>query len=418
MIYKPNYTNWAKRISIGFVSVFLLTTAFFAGIYTDAKLTDNPNNSSLISAVKNSSAGQPSQVDFSTFWKVWQTLDKNYVYTGTSTATTTSQDRVYGAIKGMVDSLGDPYTEFFSPEENKNFQTELSGSIEGVGIVVGVKDSKLVVIAPVKGSPADKAGVLAGDKIVSIDGKETTTISADEAVKLIRGAKGTKVAMGLNRNGQNIDITMIRDVITVPSVETKRLDGNILDIKVNEFDANVSDQFRTALREYVNGHYSKMIIDVRNNPGGYLDSAVDMSSWFIPMGDVIVSEDFGSGKTKVDHRSNGYGLFNNMNGKIVVLANEGSASASEIFAGALQEYKIAKLVGAQTFGKGSVQELIPVTDDTSLKVTIARWLLPSGKNISKEGLTPDVVVPMTDKDYAAGNDPQLQKAQDILNLGY
>ncbi|MFA6463945.1 MAG: S41 family peptidase [Candidatus Paceibacterota bacterium] len=418
MIYKPNYKNWARQISIGFVSVFLLTTAFFAGIYTDAKLTENPNNVQGISVVLNSSKGQPNNVDFTTFWKVWQTLDENYVYTGTSSATTTSEDRVNGAIKGMVASLGDPYTVYFPPEENKNFQTELSGSIEGVGIVIGVKDSKLVVISPVKGSPADRAGVLAGDKIVSIDGKDTTTFSADEAVKMIRGAKGTKVALGLSRNGQNIDVTMIRETITVPAVETKKINNQIFYIKVNEFDANVTDQFRTALREYINGGYSKLIIDVRNNPGGYLDSAVDMSSWFVPMGKIIVSEDFGSEKNKVEHRSNGYGLFNNLNGKIVILANEGSASASEIFAGALQEYKIAKIVGAQTFGKGSVQELIPVTNDTSLKVTIARWLTPFGKSISKEGLTPDVVVPMTDKDYAAGIDPQLQKAQDILNLSY
>ena len=406
-----NYKLWAKRISIGVVTVFLLTIAFFAGIYTDAKLTDNP----VSNVVLNASTGQPSNVDLSTFWKVWQKLDQNYVYTGTSTATTTSQDRVYGAIKGMVASLGDPYTEFFPPVENKDFQTELSGSIEGVGIVVGMKDSSLVVISPVKGTPADKAGVLAGDKIVSIDGKVATTISTDAAVALIRGAAGTKVEMVFNRNGQKIDLTLTREVITVPSVETQKINNQILDIKVNEFDANVTDQFRTALREFVSGGYSKMIIDVRNNPGGYLDSAVDMSSWFVPMGKVIVTEDFGSGKQKVDHMSNGFGPIL-ANGKIVVLANEGSASAAEIFAGALQGYGIAKIVGAQTFGKGSVQELIPVTSDTSLKVTIARWLLPSGKNISKEGLTPDVVVPMTAADYASSTDPQLQKALDILNF--
>ena len=410
-----NYKLWAKRISIGIVTVFLLTTAFFAGIYTDAKLASNPQD--VPSVVTNASVGQPSNVDFSTFWQVWQTLDQNYVYTGTSTATTTSQDRVYGAIKGMVASLGDPYTEFFDPTENKNFQTELSGSIEGVGIVVGLKDNSLVVISPVKGTPADKAGVLAGDKIVSIDGKDASKLSADAAVALIRGAAGTKVEMVFDRNGQKIDVTLTREVITVPSVETKRIDNQTLDIIVNEFDANVSDQFRTALREFVSGGYTKMIIDVRNNPGGYLDSAVDMASWFVPMGKVIVTEDFGVGKTKVDHRSNGFGPLL-ANGKIVVIANEGSASAAEIFAGALQSYGIAKLVGAQTFGKGSVQELIPVTADTSLKVTIARWLLPSGKNISKEGLTPDVVVPMTAADYASSTDPQLQKAEDILNLGY
>ncbi|MEI6478998.1 MAG: S41 family peptidase [bacterium] len=406
-----NYKLWAKRISIGIVSVFLLTTAFFAGIYTDAKLAD----SSMISnVILNGSSGKPDQVDLSTFWKVWQALDENYVYTGTSTATTTSQDRVYGAIKGMVASLGDPYTQFFPPEENKDFQTELSGSIEGVGIVVGVKDSSLVVISPVKGSPADKAGVLAGDKIVSIDGKNSVSISADDAVKLIRGAKGTKVEMVFDRKGQRIDVTLVRDVITVPAVETQRINGNILDIKINEFDANVSSQFRSALKEFTAGNYTKMIIDVRNNPGGYLDSAVDMSSWFVPAGKVIVTEDFGPGKDKIDHKSNGNGPLN-LDGKIVILANEGSASAAEIFAGALQEYKIAKIVGAQTFGKGSVQELIPITSDTSLKVTIARWLTPMGKSISKEGLTPDIVVPMTDKDYAAGNDPQLQKAEDILS---
>ncbi len=410
-----NYKLWGKRVGIGVVSVFLLTTAFFAGLYTDAQLTSNVSTGTP-SSVINQTVGQPSTADFTTFWKVWQLLDQNFVYTGTSTATTTSQDREYGAIQGMVASLGDPYTEFFPPEENKDFQTELSGSVSGVGVEVGIKNNLITVIAPVKGSPADLAGVKAGDEIVGVNSKDVTSLSADDVVNLIRGPAGTQVSITVSRNGSDVTLNMTREEITVPSVETQKISNGILLITVNEFDVDVADQFRDALREFVSGGYDKMIIDVRDNPGGYLDGAVDMASWFVPIAKTIVTEDFGnsSGKQPIVHRSYGYGPIVS-NGNVVVLVNGGSASASEIFAAALQEYGIAKLVGEQTFGKGSVQELIPVTSDTSLKVTIARWLTPTGESISEKGLTPDFVIPFTEAEAASGTDPQLQKAEDILN---
>ncbi|MDD5318819.1 MAG: S41 family peptidase [Candidatus Pacebacteria bacterium] len=373
--------------------------------------------------VINKTEGESTNVDFAPFWKAWSILDEKYVATKHSTstvavATTTDQDRVYGAIKGMVAALNDPYTVFFPPEESQIFESEISGNFEGVGMEVGQKDGVLTVIAALKNTPAERAGIKSGDKILKIDDTVTTDMSIDAAVKMIRGKKGTAVTFTLLRDGTKdpIVIKVVRDTIDIPTIDTDRIGTDIFVIHVYSFSADAPDLFRNALRQFILSGADKLIIDLRGNPGGYLDAAVDMSSWFLPSGKVIVREDYGGkgGQTEDVVRSKGYNIFND-NLKAVILIDGGSASASEIMAGALHEYGIVKLVGTQSFGKGSVQELIPLTSDTNLKVTVARWLTPNGFSISAQGLTPDYVVPIPDGLVVTkDNDPQLQKAVEIL----
>lgn len=360
-------------------------------------------------------------IDMAPFWKVWNLLDEKYVVTkvatGTATTSPTNQDRIWGAIKGLTDSLGDPYTVFLPPEDAKEFQTDISGNFEGVGMEIGIKNGNLVVISPLKGSPAEKVGLKTDDRIIFIDEQSTLNMTTDRAVKLIRGPKDTTVKISVLRGTSTkaLDFSIVRSVINVPTVETEIRD-DIFIVRLYNFYAGARSQFNSALKEFVKSKKYKLIIDVRGNPGGYLDSAVDMASWFLPLGKVIVRENFGpnSDKAEIVYRSKGYDIFND-NLKLVVLIDGGSASASEILAGALQENNKAILVGTKTFGKGSVQELVSVTKDTSLKVTIAKWLTPNGKSISENGLKPDFEVKITDDDIKSDRDPQLDKAIEILN---
>ncbi|MDP2593669.1 MAG: S41 family peptidase [bacterium] len=378
----------------------------------------------------NATEGMPENVDFASFWKVWQVLENKYV----ATATTTTQDKVWGAIGGLVSSLGDPYTVFLPPEEKEMFESDISGQFEGVGMEIGIKDAILTVVAPLKGTPAYKAGIKSGDKILKIDDKVTTNMTVEQAVKLIRGPRDTKVTLTILREigGEPKEISITRAVIDIPTIDTeiKEVDGTAVEdksgsslglqdsgvfvIRLYNFSAPSAYLFQQALRQFVLSGSDKLILDLRNNPGGYLDSSVEMASWFIPQGKVVVQEDFGSGKNPNYYRSRGYNLFGNRPLKMVILINGGSASASEILAGALKEHGVATLVGTPTFGKGSVQELIPITDDTALKVTIARWLTPNGVSISEEGLTPDEVVEITNEDAEKGLDPQFDRAVEIL----
>ena len=421
MKIKNIFENKIIKVALG---IFLVTASFYAGIYVNAKnllpTIHNLPSGYAPASILNKDESKNAKVDFGDFWKVWKLLDQKFVYTGTSTDSgVVVRERVYGAIKGMTDSLGDPYTVFLTPEENIDLETELSGSLEGVGMEVGMKEGLIVVVAPLKNSPAEKAGVLAGDTIVKIGDKSTEGLNVMSAVKLIRGKKGTSVTITFVRNGEKEPVitTIIRDVINIPIVETEfnKTEKTFI-IKVNSFSSNVAELFRVALKDFVFSGEKKLIIDLRNNPGGYLDASVDMASWFLPRGKVVVIEDFGGVKKNDDYRSAGYDIFKNSNIKIVILINGGSASASEILAGALREYKIATLVGETTFGKGSVQELVPISDDgAALKVTIARWLTPMGISISKAGLKPDFEVKMTAEDIKAKKDPQLLKAFEVLN---
>jgi len=321
---------------------------------------------------------------------------------------------LWGAISGLAGSLKDPYTVFFPPEEKKIFESEVKGNFEGVGMEIGMRNNALTVIAPLKNTPAYRAGLKAGDKILKINDTLTSNLTVEEAIRLIRGPKGTEVKLLISREDEKepMEIAVIREVINIPTLETEIKPGNIFVIKLYNFSENSPLVFRNALREMIESKSDKLVIDLRNNPGGYLEAAVDMASWFLPMGKVVAREKFASGEEEF-YRSRGYDVFGD-NFRMAILINQGSASASEILAGALKEYGRAVLVGEKTFGKGSVQELVPVTDSTSLKITIASWLTPNGQSISKEGLEPDFEVKFSKEDSEAGRDPQMEKATQFL----
>lgn len=350
--------------------------------------------------------------EFQSFWKVWRTLDEKYI----KSASTTNEKKIYGAIEGLTASYGDPYTVFFPPVESKMFKDEIKGDYGGVGMEIGIKDKQLVVVTPIKNSPAERADVKSGDYIISINGTSTIGMSTDEAVKYIRGPKGTEVKITFIPSGSTKPVvrTIIRDTIQIPTIDIVTKPGGITAISLYSFTAQSPELFRGALRQFVESGNHKLILDLRRNPGGYLDAAWDMASWFLPAGKVIVTEDFGQKSSPNIFRSKGYNIFN-QNLKMIVLVDEGSASASEILAGALQEHGVARLVGTKTFGKGSVQELVNITNDTSLKVTVASWLTPNGHNLSHDGLNPDFVVKPTEKDLAAKRDVQMEKAIELLS---
>ena len=412
----------SKRAPAVIISVLALAGSFLLGMSFGGEKVSSSPPSDIISGVES-----PENVNFTPFWKVWNIINERYV---SSATTTTNDERVWGAIQGLTASLNDPYTVFFPPEEKQNFESEISGNFEGVGMEIAIKDEIITVVAPLKGTPAFKAGIQPGDKILKIDEKVTADMRVDEAVRIIRGPKGTSVRLTiLRKNKEPFEVKVVRDVIDVPVIDTEIRSSNggaggglglrgdgIFVIKLYNFTAPSKMLFRQALREFVLSGSHKLILDLRGNPGGYLDAAIDISSWFVPQGKVIVSEDFGKNAKERVHRSFGYGYNLLPDGfKMVVLVNGGSASASEIVAGALQEHKIATLVGEKTFGKGSVQELLSVTSDTSLKITVARWLTPEGRSISEGGLTPDIEVKGAEKKSDTSPDPQFDKAVEILS---
>lgn len=395
-----------------------LTAIFFfiAGIYIGS---GNQPVVSKVEGVEHVENPAGVNADFSEFWKVWNLIQEKYVPPSIEQTTiATEQERVWGAIKGLVKTLDDPGTTFFPPKELEYFEEEISGNFEGIGMEVGVRDDIITVIAPLKNTPAEKAGVKSGDKIYKIDDKETLDMGVDEAVKLIRGERGTAVSLVLLREGKNepIEISITRDVINIPTVDYE-WKGDVFVISLYNFSANSPDLFRDALRAFINqrdkSKEPKLILDLRGNPGGFLEASVDMASWFLPAGKVIVKEDFGGKEEDDVYRSKGYDIFGD-NLKMAILIDGGSASASEILAGALREYEIATLVGSQSFGKGSVQELIKVSPNSSVKITVARWITPLGKSISLEGLAPDVEVEYDVEDVENGEDPVMEKALELL----
>lgn len=355
-------------------------------------------------------------VDFTDFWKAWNALEARYVITDASSTPPSLQERLFGAIAGLAASFNDPYTVYLPPKEAKEFSDTISGSFGGVGIEIDVKDGVLTVIAPLKGTPAETAGVKAGDQIVAIDGRSTEGISVEKAVTEIRGPVGTAVELTIIRAGKALDFKLVRDTIEVPETEDG-LDAasGVYHIALYQFAANSEDLFNRAFVRFRNSGSRKLVIDLRGNPGGYLDSAVGIASHFLSRGTPIVTEDFGGKEENQVHRSLGYGDLPEGT-KIVVLIDGGSASASEILAGALQDNRAATVIGARSFGKGSVQTLIDL-DKGSLKITVARWMTPAGHWIMGNGITPDVSVPMTQADFDAGKDPQMARAIKFLTTG-
>ncbi|MBI2065394.1 MAG: S41 family peptidase [Candidatus Yanofskybacteria bacterium] len=404
------------------VAVILSLGAGFGGGFWFAKSQIADPSIPIIQKLTNQSNGQPQEVNFALFWEVWDSLSEKYV----DTSKIDLQKMLYGAIEGMVNSVGDPYTVFFEPVVNKKFQEEISGAFGGVGIEIGKRNNTITVIAPLQDTPAFRAGILAEDKILKVDGKIISDMNVEEVVNLIRGKVGTKVILTISRNGESAtrDFQLTRETIRIPSVKWQLLDGNIAYLQVYTFSQNVDPDFEKAANEILKSSATKLILDLRNNPGGLLDSAINLAGWFLDKNQTVTIEKFRSGMQE-EFKSRGNGALRIY--PTIVLINGGSASASEILAGALSDNKSIQLVGEKSFGKGSVQELQQYDGGSSLKVTIAKWLTPKGRSISDLGIEPNYKVEIPkDADPPAqageasfelgkpGKDPQLDKAIELL----
>ncbi len=365
----------------------------------------------------NSQSGNKN-IDFNLFWQTWDRLEEKYV----------DQKKIdpakmfYGAIKGMVASVGDPYTFFLTPEENKDAKDDLGGKFTGIGAQLGLKDNQIIIIAPLKDSPALKAGIKAGDIIKKVDGESTEGWTLIQAVSKIRGEAGSKVKLTITRDKTDKKIEIVREEIKIASIEYKKevpidCKDNCKEvgyIKINQFGENTNYEWDKAIDFILENNLKGLIIDVRDNPGGFLESSVYIASEFLQKGKLVVKQESTQGLNK-DYKSTRNG--NLQNEKIVILINEGSASASEILAGALRDYKVATLVGTKTFGKGSVQEALDLKKGAGLHVTVAKWILPNGEWINGKGINPNVAIK---NEVENGNtltrdkDIQLEKAIEIL----
>lgn len=409
-----NLSNNRKFLRNFISGTFLVLAIFGIGFFEGRRISDS--DSSLGQApidntvITNKETPGDIKADFSLFWRAWNILEQKYV----DHESLDVNKMIYGAINGMFYSTGDPYTVFLDPEENRRFNEEIDGNFEGIGAELGVKDGILTVVAPLEGTPAEKAGLRSGDKIIQIDGEPAADMTVDEAVNRIRGQKGTTVTLTIYREGNEeaFDVEVKRDIISVKSVKFEMKEGQIAYIKISRFgNETVREFLEVVLRQEVL-RAKGVVLDLRNNPGGYLEGAVDIASKMIPKGKVVLIEEDAKKNQKKMYADGGDVLSGI---KTVVLINEGSASASEILAGALKDNRDnVTLVGMKSFGKGSVQEMIDMPKNTAVKITVARWLTPLGIQITKKGIEPQVEVPISEEDYKSDRDPQLDKALEIL----
>lgn len=409
----------AKTVARIFLILVLLGLSFSAGlvfanrngIIADLAKKESALTGQVIGKYQKNAGDRLSKdVDFNLFWQVWDLLHKDFV----KKDKLNEKELFYGAIHGMVAAAGDPYTVFMNPKVAAEFDSDLAGTFEGIGAEIGIKKGELTVIAPLPETPAEKAGLRAGDKIISINNESTVGMTVEQAVSKIRGPKNSQVVLKIFRQDfdQPKDFKIARDVITVKSVRTEARKDGIFVITITNFNNDTEQLFAKAASQAVEANPKGIILDLRNNPGGYLDTAIEVASRWIEDG-IVVTEKFS------DQKKNEYlarGLARLKDFPTIVLINQGSASASEIVAGALQDTGKAKLVGKQSFGKGSVQILENLSDGSSIKITVAQWLTPKGNNINEQGIKPDVEVDLTEKDYEAGKDPQLDKAVEMLTV--
>jgi len=398
----------SKLKLINFIFAFAFIVIIFGSGY---KLGEYKGLSSI--TFPSNSNTNVKNLDFSLFWNVWAELEKKYV----DKTKLDSKKMFYGAIKGMVAALDDPYTFFLTPDENIQSKDDLSGKFEGIGAQLGLKDGRIVVIAPLKQSPAEKAGVRTGDFINEVDGQKTASWTLPQAVSKIRGPKGSKVKLTLERSGKELQLTIIRDQIIVLSIELS-YEKNLVILKLNQFGENTNEEWDKAVSEIENKWAKKeikgMVLDLRDNPGGYLESSVYLASEFLPEGKLVVKQE------STVNPSHEYRVERNgrlLNIPLSILINKGSASASEILGGSLRDHKRAKLIGEKSFGKGSVQEALDLREGAGLHVTVAKWILPNGDWINSKGIEPDIKI---ENKIPEGNtltnetDKQLEKAIEIL----
>jgi carboxyl-terminal processing protease len=414
---KSGVMNKSVKRGLGYFLAFAFACgAFFSGIQAGQGVDDTQQSASVFSFFNSKSQAETtiSQPDLTEFWKVWHLMDEKFANASSSVILST-QERLDGAIEGLVDAFGDPHTVYLPPNDAASFNEDVSGNFSGVGMEVGLREGLVTVISPLPDTPAQRAGMVSEDVIVEIDGQSTEGMRIDEAVKLIRGEQGTIVTLLVFREGELefLSIPITRDTIDIPTVKTEQV-GDTFILALYSFNALADNEVLIALEEYKQSGAAKLILDVRGNPGGFLQSAVSIASHFLPAGKVVVSEAFGDESKNEIFRSRGrqIQLFTPEN--LVVLVDGGSASAAEILAGSLQDHGVATVIGAQTFGKGSVQELMNLDGGASLKVTIARWLTPNGTSISNGGLTPDIVIGRTPQQRVAEEDPQKEAALRFL----
>lgn len=402
---KKSNAKWIFGLLVGFI---VIGGAFRIGYISGSKgLTFNPKNFTVINK-----EDAPTDVNYGLLWDALKIVQDKYI----DSANIDEQKVLYGAIQGAISAAGDQYTQFFDPETLAQFRQELQGSFDGIGAEITNKDKSIIVVAPLKDSPAEKAGLLPQDYILKINDESTDNMSADVAVSKIRGAGGTQVKLTIYREGEedSFDVTITRAKIEIKSValEYKEANGKkVAIIKISRFGDDTKALFDKAVADIVKTNPSAVIVDERNNPGGYLESSVDVASDWLEKGKLVVTEAH-SEKDIIKYDSLGY---NRLGGfKTIVLINSGSASASEILAGALKDNGKAILLGEKSFGKGSVQELVPLGPDAAVKVTVAKWITPGGLNLNMNGLEPDIVVELTSEDIKAKRDPQMDRALDEL----
>ena len=424
-----NHTG--KIIAIVIVSLILLAGTFSAGILLGWAIPDPgisigqvatlpalqeilPTQTTPVTeenAVQEATQA-PSPADrealFEPFWQAWDIVHDQYLEQPVDDTLL-----MQGAISGMLDSLGDPYTSYMNPIEYQEAQQPLNGEYEGIGVYVDTTGDTLTIVSPIPGTPAEEAGLQPGDQIIGVDGEDVAGIDGQLVIQRILGPEGTPVKLTILREGQEpFEIEILRAKIEIPSVVSEMLEDNIAYVQLTTFGEETPDELRSALKDLLEQDPVGLILDLRYNGGGYLDTAIAVVSEFIPANQVVTFEEYGDG-TRNPINSSGNGVARDI--PMVVLVNEGSASASEITAGALQDYERAVLVGTTTFGKGLVQNWIPLSDDQgAMRVTIARWLTPNGNQVQKVGLQPDYVVEYTEEDYNNGVDPQLEKAIELL----
>lgn len=352
----------------------------------------------------------PTEVNLNLFWQAWNVINERF----SDRNLINVEKMIQGAISGMVESLGDPNTRFFTPKETEEFIEGMQGTFGGIGIQIDIRRNQLQVISPIKNTPADRVGLRAGDKIIEIDGVSTVDMAVEEAVTRIRGVEGTNVTLTIFRQEwtENRMIKIQREIIKVPSLDWELINGNIAHLKLHHFIGRMDIDFRNVANEILASPAEKIILDLRNNSGGYFETAKEIAGWFLERGEVIVIKDFSYNQEQEVYRSVGPSRFAKY--PIVILINQGSASASEILAGALRDNRGIKIIGEKSFGKGSVQELVRLGDGSSLKVTIANWLTPNQQLITNKGLEPDIIIEKTDDDIDQDKDPQLDKAIEII----
>ena len=406
--YFVKYLN-IKKSSLAVIGVVLLVVASFLAGANSAKQVD------LWEAgidLRNQAPGENlTTVDYGLLWKVLKVVSTEYVDKPVD-----QQELMYGSVRGLVEALGDPHSSFLTPEENKRFRDDLNGQFEGIGAEIGIRDGNLIVVAPLPGTPAERSGLRAQDLILKIVGEDSLDWSLEQAVTEIRGPKGTKLILTVIHKGESapVEVPIIRDAIFVKSVElnVKTVNGQqAAVVKLTRFGPDTKQAFTDAVNQISKENITRVILDMRNNPGGLLDAAIDVTSFWLK-NDKVALKELDAEKNESLYYAKGPGQLSGV--KTIVLINEGSASASEIVTGALQDYKLATVVGAKSFGKGSVQDLIDLDDGSAVKITIAKWLTPNGRTINKQGLEPDVKVEMKSDDYVNQRDPQMDKALEVL----